>query len=276
MLSNSIESSLKYTPKMEIITQGYQWFLTLTLTVPRFLALFLMLPFFGRSFIPTTARNGIAISFSILALPIVFNQVRGVPFDGFQYLLLIFKEAILGSIMGYLVSIVFWAISTSGSIIDMQRGAMSAQMFNPIIASQTSPLGVFFTQIAATLFLSTGGFLLLLSAIYESYINWPVTSFFPNLKLESVSLFLGQFDNILHIAILIAAPTMILMFLIDLGVGLIGRFVPSINVFLLAMPLKSMLAFLVISLYMSTILYFLSNHFASFSYLQIMLENAFK
>ena len=261
---------------MEIINHGLQWFLALTLTVPRFLLLFIMLPFFGSNFISTTARNGLAISLSMVAVPVVFYQIGSFPFDGVQYLMLIFKEAILGAIMGYLVGIVFWAISTSGNLIDMQRGAMSAQMFNPVVAGTTSPLGLFFTQTAATLFLTTGGFLALLSAVYESYVNWPVTSFFPSLEIESTSIFLGQFDRLLYIAVQIAAPAMILMFLIDLGVGFVGRFVPSINVFLLAMPLKSVLAFLTIALFMSTLLYCLNDHFSSFSHLQLLLENAFK
>lgn len=261
---------------MEIINHGLQWFLALTLTIPRFLMLFTMIPFFGSNFIPTTARNGIAISLSVVVIPVVFYQISAFPFNAVQYLMLIFKEAILGTVIGYLVSVTFWAIATAGSIIDMQRGAMSAQMFNPIVAGQTSPLGLFFTQTAATLFLTTGGFLALLSAVYESYINWPVTEFLPKLELESTSLFLGQFDRLLYIAIQIAAPAMILMFLIDLGVGFVGRFVPSINVFLLAMPLKSTLAFLTLALFISNLLYFLNDHFSSYRYIQVMLENVFK
>jgi type III secretion protein T len=260
---------------MEVIHYGNQWLLALTLTVPRFLVLFIMLPFFGSSFIPTSVRNGLAIALSFIALPTVFYQIKDIPFNGVQFLGMIFKEAILGAVMGYLVSIVFWAVSTAGNVVDTQRGAMSAQMFNPIVAGQTSPLGLFFTQTAVTLFLTTGGFLALLTMVYQTYISWPVTTYFPELELESTVLFLGQFDKLLYMALQIAAPAMILMFLTDLGLGLIGRFVPSINVFLLAMPLKSVLSFLVIAIYMSTIMYFLSHHFSSYDYLQVILENAF-
>lgn len=260
---------------MDVIHHANQWLLALTLTVPRFLVLFIMLPFFGSSFIPTSARNGLAISLSLVALPVVFYQIKDIPFNGIEFLGMIFKEAILGAMMGYLVSIVFWAVSTAGNLIDSQRGAMAAQMFNPLVLGQTSPLGLFFTQTAVTLFLTTGGFLALLSVIYQTYISWPVTTYFPDLELESVVLFIGQFDKMLYLATQIAAPAMILMFLTDLGLGLIGRFVPSINVFLLAMPLKSVFAFLVLAIYMSTILHLLSQHFSSYGHLQIMLENAF-
>ncbi|MCK5889864.1 MAG: type III secretion system export apparatus subunit SctT, partial [Methylococcales bacterium] len=220
-------------------------------------------------------RNGIAISLSFIVVPIVFHQIQGIPLGGMQHLMLVFKEVTIGLFMGYLASIVFWAVATAGSIIDMQRGAMSAQMFNPIISGTSSPLGLFFTQTAVTLFMTSGGFLALLSAIYQSYIRWPVSTFYPNFELNSISLFLGQYDKLLYLALQVAAPAMILMFLTDLGVGFIGRFVPSINVFLLAMPIKSMLAFLVVALYMSTTLYFLSSHFVSYSYIQTMLENIF-
>lgn len=260
---------------MDAIHHANQWLLALTLTVPRFLVLFIMLPFFGTSFIPSSARNGLAISLSLIALPVVFYQIKDIPFNGIEFLGMIFKEAILGAMMGYLVSIVFWAVSTAGNLIDSQRGAMAAQMFNPLVSGQTSPLGLFFTQTAVTLFLTTGGFLALLSVLYQTYVSWPVTTYFPDLEIESVVLFIGQFDKLLYLAMRIAAPAMILMFLTDLGLGLVGRFVPSINVFLLAMPLKSVFAFLVLAVYMSTILYLLSQHFSSYGHLQIMLENAF-
>ena len=267
--------SLRYTHNMDAIHHANQWLLALTLTVPRFLVLFIMLPFFGTSFIPSSARNGVAIALSLIALPIVFYQIKDIPFNGIEFLGMIFKEAILGAMMGYLVSIVFWAVATAGNLIDSQRGAMSAQMFNPLVLGQTSPLGQFFTQTAVTLFLTTGGFLALLSVIYQTYVSWPVTVYFPTLELESVALFLGQFDKLFYIALQIAAPAMILMFLTDLGLGLIGRFVPAINVFLLAMPLKSVFAFLVLAIYMSTVMYLLKDHFSSYRYLQLMLENAF-
>jgi len=51
------------------------------------------------------------------------------------------------------------------------------------------------------------------------------------------------------------------MFIVELVMGLIGRFVPSLNVFFLAMPIKSALALFVLTLYISLLMYYFTEQF---------------
>ena len=124
------------------------------------------------------------------------------------------------------------------------------EVFSPLNGAQVSTLGIFFTQIASTLFFVGGAVFVLLAALYMSYGIWPV--FTPGLSMsgEAPIVTLGAADDMLRTTVIISAPVIMVMFLATLGLGIVNRTAPQLNVFFLSMPVKSALgiAFLVIYL----------------------------
>ena len=66
-------------------------------------------------------------------------------------------------------------------------------------------------------------------------------------------LMLDQLNRLVKIAVLLGSPAIVAMFLAEVGLALVSRFVPQLQVFFLAMPIKSALALLVLVLYMSSL-----------------------
>jgi type III secretion protein T len=98
--------------------------------------------------------------------------------------------------------------------------------------------------------------------LFASYAAWPVVSFWPQVADPKFALFfLRQVDLIMYYTVLLAAPVVMLTFLTDLGLGLINRFAPQLNVFFLAMPIKSGLAIFVLVIYFTTLMDQFSNRF---------------
>jgi len=58
-----------------------------------------------------------------------------------------------------------------------------------------------------------------------------------------------------RLAVVLAAPVLIVMFMAEIGLALISRFVPQLQVFFIAMPVKCALAFMVLSMYIGTLLF---------------------
>ncbi len=217
--------------------------------LPRFVSCFIMLPILSKQTLGgTLIRNGVCCSLLLFAWPVVTDALRA-PLSGLDLVLLIAKEVILGMLMGFIAAIPFWAIEAAGYLIDNQRGDTMASTLNPMLGSQSSPTGLFFTQTLITLFYSGGAFLTVLGALYQSYISWPVTQFFPQITVQWVNFFYGQFNQMLKLCVLLAAPLLIAMFLAEFGLALVSRFAPSLNVFILAMPIKSAVASLLLVLY---------------------------
>jgi type III secretion protein T len=158
--------------------------------------------------------------------------------------------------IGYVLSVPFWAVKATGFLIDMQRGVMSAMFFSHTTGNMTSPLGNLFSLLLTTLLLTTGGFLTLLETLFLSYQTWPMDQFVFGTSPEIVTFFLKQLDLLLYTSLLLAGPVLGIMFLIDIGTGLVGRFLPQLNIFLVAMPIKSGVTFLMLALYIT----FLANY----------------
>ena len=221
----------------------------LSFAVARFLGLFIVLPMFGKAILPGLLRNSIAAVFALAVIPLTIPVVIETKDSPLMVMAIIGKEAFVGFVMGYLVAILFWAIEAIGFIIDNQRGATMSSSMSPLTGVTTSPLAILLNQAASVFFLVSGGLLVLLRAIYESYIYWPIGSFWPQFSNGSGLFFLQQLDHFMYIAMIMAAPVLIAMFLSELGLAMISRFAPQLQVFFLSMPIKSAVGLFVLILY---------------------------
>lgn len=223
------------------------------LTQPRILALFVAVPLFARQLLPGLLRFGLAAGLGLLAAPPLAAALDQVP-QGLALALWVTKEAALGFALGFVLALPFWAFEAAGFFIDNQRGASIAATLNPLTGNDSSPLGQLFNQAFIVFVLGSGAFGLLLAALYESYALWPPLSWRPQLAPGSAALWLGQLDALVRSALLWSAPVIVAMFLAELGLALVSRFAPQLQVFFLAMPIKSALAMLVLALYAATLL----------------------
>lgn len=186
---------------------------------------------------------------ALFLLPLTHDQFLDMRHDMLWMFAVVIKEGVIGLMLGYVMSVPFWAIKATGFMIDMQRGVMSALFFSQTTGNMVSPLGNLFSLLLTTLLLVTGGFLTLLQTLYLSYQVWPVNQFMFSFNVDVAAFFLKQLDMLLYTTVLLAGPFMGLMFLIDLGAGLVGRYLPQLNIFLIAMPVKSALVFFMLALY---------------------------
>jgi type III secretion protein T len=258
---------------------GIEWqnnLLALALTLPRMLAAFTVLPFLNKSVLPGLVRGGLVISLAMMLVPMVGTGFSGSSLTLMQVMGIVVKEIFLGLGIGYLVAIPFWAAGTIGFFIDTQRGATMASTFVPLLGDQTSPLGTLFNQMVTLLFMISGGFLLFLEGLYQSYQVWPLLSFFPQLDLHGTTFFLNQLDTLMYLTVFLAGPLILMMFLIELGLALIGRFAPELNVFFVALPIKSGVSIFLLIFYTYHLVQFFQNEFNQANSLFFNLNNLFQ
>jgi len=245
----------------DLFTQLKPLIIAITLCTPRFLTVFLITPFFNAEIITGVTRNCIVMAFSLIVIPTILPFVRTHEITTGFVLMVVVKEAIIGALIGFLASLFFYTIAAVGQIFDHQRGASFASMTDPGTGSETSPMGLLFTQITFVLFFTSGGFLFFLSAMYESYRVWPIDTFWPRFDSNFIGFFLTQLDEFMALAVLLASPMLIALFISELGLGLINRFAPQLNVFFLSMPIKSAVGMLVLIFYMQYLLVFIEDGF---------------
>ena len=233
--------------------QAQSFIATLALTQPRILAMFLVLPLFNSQLIPGLVRFAIAAALGVVMVPALQGQVAAQDWGAATLLATITKEAFIGFVIGYLAAIPFWIFEAVGFLVDNQRGASIASTLNPLTGNDSSPLGLMFNQAFIVFFLLTGGFSLLLGTLYDSFALWSITDWLPVLQPDSTPVMLAQLDRLVRMAVLLAAPVLVAMFLAEIGLALVSRFAPQLQVFFMAMPIKSALAMLVLMLYAASL-----------------------
>lgn len=217
--------------------------------LPRMLAIFSVLPMFNRQALPGILRIGVAGSFALFLVPSLIDPASAMERSTAQIILICAKEALIGFLIGFIIAIPVWAFETMGAYIDNQRGASIAQTLNPLTGHDSSPLGDLFSQTIVVLLFVSGGFILIIAAIQDSYSLWPVFSMLPDFDATTPQFLLSQLDRLMRLAIIMSAPVMFAMFLAEIGLAIVSRFVPQLQVFFLAMPIKSAIAIFIFAIY---------------------------
>lgn len=206
---------------------------------------FMILPIFSSELIPAIIRNAIFIA---LALVVVLVQppIDVESFSTQDWVTIFAKEMFLGVAIGVFFGVHLWAFETAGKIIDVQIGAGSAQIFDPLSGHQTTLVGTFLGRLSNYVFMAAGGLMLLTGSIMESYSVWPIDRHLPDLVYASVTLFESEFSYFFKLAVLISGPILVVTFLIDASMGLINRYAQQFNVFFLSMSIKMIAAIFIL------------------------------
>ena len=232
----------------------HRWILAAVLAMARIGGAFAICPALTDSMIPGVARRAAVLGFACLAIPFIkAGMPPGEP-NVWMFGLLALKEAILGFLIGFFAAIPFWVAENVGNFIDNQRGATMGEVYSPLSGAQVSTTGIFFTQIVSTVFFVSGAVLLFLSALYKSYAIWPVFGDFLSFTPGAPIQMLGALDGMLKTTVVISAPVIIVMFLATIGLGLVNRTAPQLNVFFLSMPVKSALGVAMLIVYLPFIM----------------------
>ena len=149
-----------------------------------------------------------------------------------------------------------------------------ASSLDPLSGNQSSPLGSLLINTMLAVFFVTGLFLIFLESLYASYQFWPVTSFFPHLSFDTVLFMLGHFGQVVALAVLVGAPVIIVMFVSEFGLMLIGRFAPQLNIFFVSMSVKSAVSSFMLVVFIATIISFFSDAFRNIHEVFLQLRGA--
>ena len=207
----------------------------------RFAMAFLLLPILAQDTVPQMVRAAIFLSFGIITLavqPMVHVNDWGVT----DWLGLFAREAFLGLALGLLLAAVLWAFDAAGEVVDGASGMSQAQVTDPLSGRQTSVSGAFLGRLAIYVFMFSGGLTLWVGVLMESFALWPLGQPGLTLKLQGVTLFESAFAQFAGLTFLMAAPALVVLYAIDLSLGLMNRYAPQLNLIAISMSLKGVAA----------------------------------
>jgi flagellar biosynthesis protein FliR len=196
--------------------------------------------------IPLPPKVGLALMMALVLFPVVGGIQYGLPTQVPPFIFLVLKEALVGLVIGFVANLLFTAIHIAGQLIDMQTGFAFAGIIDPNTGNHSAIAGEFQSILAWMLFLAVNGHHMLLNGVADSFRALPLGTFSAGSGLLDGVLVLSS--RIFVIALQIGAPVVGAVLLSDLGLALLSRTIPQMNVFVLGFPIKMALGLIVLLL----------------------------
>lgn len=218
----------------------------------------MLLPALGETAIPTRIRLVMALSISFLIYGLVRASLPPMPASPYMIFMMVLFEILIGILIGSSIRLLLSALHTAGTLIAMQTGLAMAQAFDPAQGAQSALMSTFLTLMAVVLIFITNMHHMMIAAMYDSYILFPVGAHlemadFAEVVIRTVasSFFLG---------VQIASPFMVYGLIFNVGLGILARLMPQLQVFFIAMPLNIAAGFLILGMVLSaSMAWFLQN-----------------
>jgi type III secretion protein T len=232
--------------------------LLLALSATRVAVAFLLVPLFTAELVPALVRNAMFVAIALLSV-LMQPATGAAAYSTVQWISMFAKEALIGGVIGFLFAGVMWAFEAAGQVIDTKAGTTQAQVHDPMSGQQTSLNGALLGRLAGYVFMAGGGFMLLVGTLLESYTLWPAHAPMPELVRGGARLFEAEFGRIMLLTLLVAAPALVLLYLVEGVLGLVNRFAQQFNVFSLSQSLKTVVATWIILVQLVTLVELLQD-----------------
>ena len=230
----------------------------LLLVFARMGAALMIMPGFGEIYVLPRTRLLLAIAITVLITPLVAPFLPQLPTSPLELFLLLGGEIVIGLFLGTIVRILITSLHIAGTIVGFQSSLSSASMFDPMNAAQGSLVGTFLGVMGVVMVFVTDLHHPMLDAVADSY-----TLFVPGRALpwgDFSDLITRMVGHAFALGVQISAPFLVVGLVFYLGLGLINRLMPQVQVFFIAMPLQIALAFFVLTLTLSAgMLWFLDD-----------------
>lgn len=240
---------------------------TLTISLPQiqlFLFIFLRVsamtltvPVFDSRNIPAAFKVGLCFTITLVLYPILRLEPVAFGLSVVHFAVGIACEILIGVICGFLIRLIFTGIQLAGELAAFQMGFSVANVIDPMSSSQVPVISQLIYMFAILIFLTTNAHHWVLRALVESFTLIPPFGFHSSGNLMAR---LSQAAGEMFVtAVRTGSPVIVSLLLVSLGLGLVGRTVPQMNVFMVATPVNILIGFLFLSLSLPMMMTFLSQ-----------------
>ena len=225
---------------------------TFMLVFARVGAMVMLLPGFGESNIPMRIKLAIALLLTLIILPLHRNAYQ-VDLTSMTSLgVLMVHEIIIGVVLGATARVTLSALAVAGSVIAQQLGLGFVTAVDPTQGQQGLLIGNFLTILGMTLLFATDSHHLVIAALNDSY-----SIFSPGeamLSGDVASLATRAFTAAFKIGIQLSAPFLVFGIVFNIGLGVLARLMPQMQVYFVGVPMSILAGFLILALVLVTMM----------------------
>jgi flagellar biosynthesis protein FliR len=215
-------------------------------------AMVMVLPALGEQNIPVRIKLGIAVLLTLIILPLHQRDFH-IDLQALSSLLvLMVQEILIGIVLGATAQVTMAALQVAGSIIAQQMGLGFVTSVDPTQGEQGLLVGNFLTLLGVTLLFATDSHHLLIAALNDSY-----KIFAPGEMVATgdvASLATKAFAAAFKLGLQLAAPFLVFGLVFNIGLGVLARLMPQMQVYFVGAPLSILAGFLILAIVLAAMM----------------------
>ncbi len=214
-------------------------------------------PVLGSPVIPRLIKVWYSLLIAMIMVPMMSAHAVVPPLETAGFFVLAGREVMLGILMGVICSLFIHGVEFGGHLVGLQMGFAASSLFDPLSRNQAAIVGRFQAMLALVLFLILNGHHTMLQSLALSYKAVPpsLAGFGPQAGKELIALS----GTVFTIAVRMAIPALVALLLAQIGVGLLAKTMPQMNVFVIGFPVKIALGLFIIGVTMPYFTYVLTR-----------------
>ena len=226
---------------------------TFMLVFARIGAMVMLMPGLGESNVPVRIKLAIALLLTLIILPL-HRDAYHVNTDSLtQLLVLMVHEILIGIVLGATARVTLGALQVAGSVIAQQMGLGFATSVDPTTQGQQGVLiGNFLTLLGLTLLFATDSHYLVIAALNESYAVFSPGEMLPSGDVAALAT--RAFAAAFRIGMQLSAPFLVFGLVFNIGLGVMARLMPQMQVYFVGVPLAILAGFLIFAFVISAMM----------------------
>lgn len=217
-----------------VITPDIDQIYTIFLVFTRATGMFFLMPVFSGQMIPRQVRIAIAMLLAVAIAPAALGNFH-YPDNILACLIQIAHELCVGTILGLVARMIFYALELAGEYISVSIGLSLSPNIDPFTRGRASPPNTILVSLATVLFLVTDSHQWCFLAFVKSFEIAPPDA---ALHAQTMKALILATQALFVTALQIVAPIMAISFVVNLTFAALGRAAPSLNVFQLSFAVQ--------------------------------------
>src|SRR3979490_2793829 len=213
------------------------------LSFARIGAMVMLMPGLGEANIPVRIKLSIALLLTLIMLPLHRQDYHVYMQSLTALLVMMLQEIFIGIVLGATARVTLGALQVAGSVIAQQMGLGFVTSVDPTHGQQGLPIGNFLTMLGITLLFATDSHHLVIAALNDSY-----AIFAPGETMASgdvAALATRAFAAAFKIGLQLSAPFLVFGLVFNIGLGVLARLMPQMQVYFVGAPLSILVGFLI-------------------------------
>lgn len=210
----------------------------------RILAIIASGPVLGHRGVPVRVKIGLAMLTTAIVAPSVASPMHGLASaEGF---ILLVQQILIGVAMGFTLRVIIAAVELAGELIGFQMGLNFSGFFDPSTSTQGTPIGSWLGMLVTLMFLALNGHLVLIYGVAESFRVFPMS--IDSMHFGDWGRLAALGAELFRVGVYVALPVLAALLVCNLGLGVLARVAPQLNIFAVGFSVTLLVGFLMLAL----------------------------